>query len=182
MKILVLMPLSESHSHIAMAIYNAMPHDVKDKTFIMPAYIDYLLTAKVVENTIYAVSNALLSAQILYGQAEEKKEDLIIFGNIDNSFKFDVIFNCQDLEKDLPYIDGRAEKMQELVKDTEVEYIAHELYTNKDSEMPLHNAIAIADFLTAYLKTDPHLEEIAAEYTDKIKSLEGVFENGDNQA
>ena len=182
MKILVLMPLSESHSNIAMAIYNSLPHEVREKSFIMPAYIDYLLTTKAVENSIYAVSNALLAAQICWKQAEEKKENLIIFGNIDNSFKFDAIFNCQDLQEDLPYVDGRAEKMQELVKGSEIEYIAHDLYTNKDSKMPLHNAVAIADFLTAYLDTDPHLEEIAAEYADRLKSLEGDSGNGDNQA
>ena len=180
MKILVLMPLSESHSHIAMAIHKAMPHEVKDKTFIMPAYIDYLLTTGAAENSIYAVSNALLSAQILYKQAEEKKEDIIIFGNIDKAYKFDAIFSCQDDKVDMPYVDGRAVKMQELVKGSDVEYIAKDLYTAADSQMILHNPVAIADFLTAYLDTDPHLEEIAAEYADRLKFLEGVSNNGDN--
>lgn len=182
MKILVLMPLSESHSHIVMAIYNALPHEVREKSFIMPAYIDYLLTTKFAENSIYAVSNALLAAQHCWKQAEEEHQDLIIFGNIDNSFKFDAIFNCQDDKEDLPYVDGRAVKMQELVKGSNIEYIAHELYTDKDSKMALHNPVAIADFLTAYLQTDPHLEKIAAEYADRIKSLEGDSDNGDNQA
>lgn len=176
------MPLSESHSAIAMAIQKALPHELADKSFFMPAYIDYLLTTKTVENSIYAVSNALLAAQICWKQAEERKEDLIIFGNVDKSFKFDAVFNCQDLQEDLPYQDGRAEKMQELVKGSEAEYIAHKLYTNADSQMPLHNAVALADFLTAYIKTDPHLEKIAAEYADRLKVLEGDTNHGDNQA
>lgn len=182
MKILVLMPLSESHSHIAMAIHKALPHEVREKSFIMPAYIDYILTTKAVENSILAVSNALYAAQLCWKQAEEKGEDLIIFGNIDTSFKFDVIFNCQDDKLDMPYKDGRAEKMVELVKGTDVEYIAHELYTDKDSKMALHNPVAIADFLTAYLETDPHLEKIAAEYADRLKALEGDIDDGNNQA
>lgn len=182
MKILVLMPLSESHSHISMKIQNQLPDNVRENCFIMPAYIDYLLETKKVENSIYAISNALLSAQIVYKDAVEKNKDLIIFGNIDKTFTFDAIFNCQDLTEDLPYQDGRAEKIAELVKGTEVEYIAHELYTNDDSIMPLHNAVAIADFLTAYLDTDPHLEEIKLQYQDRLNLKLGDNDNGDNQA
>ena len=46
--------------------------------------------------------------------------------------------------------------------------------------MILHNPVAIADFLTAYLDTGPQLEEIAAEDADRLKSLEGVSYSGDN--
>ena len=176
MKILVLMPLSEEYTYFAHAIYNAMPATVREKTFMMPAFIDYQLETKLAENSLYATAGALLAAQKCYDQAVEEKQDLIILGNIDKKYKFDVIFNFQDDKEDMAYKDPRAEKFVEIVKDSEIEYLAHDLYKNEDSTMPLHNPIATADFLTAYLETDPKLDLIKEEYEARLKGVS----NGNN--
>lgn len=171
MKILVLMPLDEQSSIMALKIYDALPHEIKDKTFCMPAFMDYLVKTEICKNWTYAFFDSLLTAKRLYENTEEE-QDLIIIGNTCAAHKFDAVFNFQDIDKDLPYKDNFAEKMYEVVKGEEMlENLIKDLHKAEESKMALHNCIATADFLTAYLKTDPHLGQIKKEYHKKLEEL-----------
>ena len=50
MKILVLMPCDERMTYIAAKIYKELPDEIKDITFSMPMFMDYLISSKVVGN------------------------------------------------------------------------------------------------------------------------------------
>lgn len=84
MKILVLMPLDEKNTYMAIGIYGNLPHEIKDKTFCMPAFMDYLVNVKVSPNYEYALFDTLLSANKLYQAAED--DDLIIIGNMSKDY------------------------------------------------------------------------------------------------
>lgn len=47
MKILILMPCSEAWTYHATGIYKALPQDVKEITFAMPMYMEYLVDTKI---------------------------------------------------------------------------------------------------------------------------------------
>ena len=168
MKILILMPLDEKWVYMANGIYSALPAKAKDVTFGMPIFMQYCMTTKATPNWIYAVYDALVAVRSVYEAA--KDEDLIIIGNCSKDLEFDEIFNFQDIEEDMPFEDKFMEKIQELVKEDEslTKYV-NNLYTNDDSKMALHNITATADFIAAYLETDPKIEQIKNEYKDKIK-------------
>ena len=169
MKILVLMPLDEKWTYIATGLYRALPNDVRDKTFTMPMFMQYCITTKTAQNWAYAVYNAVVAAKHVYEAAEKAQDDLIVIGNCSADLEFDAIFNFQDPDEDLPYEDRYVDKLKLLVKDDEVLSSWLKLHEGSESKMPLHNYAASADFLTAYLDTDPHLEKIRDEYKDKVK-------------
>lgn len=50
MKILVLMPLDEKNTYTAAGIYKALPAKVKDITFSMPMFMDYIVGTKASSN------------------------------------------------------------------------------------------------------------------------------------
>ena len=171
MKILVLMPLDERSSHMGLKIYDALPYEVKEHTFCMPAFMEYLMITKACKNWTYALFDSLLTAKRLYEHTDEN-EDLLIIGNTSMNQKFDVIFNFQDIDEDLPYQDFFVKKMQEIVRgEKRLEELINNLHTANESKMTLHNCIATADFLAAYIKTDPHLSDIEKEYKKKLKEL-----------
>lgn len=173
MKILVLMPLDEKSVYMAMGIYKGLPHELQDKCFCMPVFMDYLVQTKLVENWGYALFDTLLAAKKIY---EVGEDDLIIIGNTDKNYKFDAIFNFQDIEEDLPFKDEFAAKVKDLVQSEEVlAKLINNLYDNKDSIMPLHNCLATADFLSAYIKTDPGLDKLKTEYQKKLENLNGQY-------
>lgn len=181
MKILVLMPLDEKWVYMANGLYNALPIEAREKTFAMPMFMQYAITTKTTPNWLYAQFDALVAVKGVYNAA--KDGDLIVIGNCDKDMKFDAIFNFQDIEKDMPYEDLLLEKTKEVVKSDEqlLGYLTN-LYTNKDSIMPLHNVAAAADFLAAYLNTDPKIEQIRKQYQDKINFNDYVGLNKDPQA
>jgi len=173
MRILVLMPLDEKSVYMAAGIYKALPHELQDRTFCMPMFMDYLVQTGLVKNWGYALFDTLLTAKKLY---EADDEDLIIIGNTDKKYEFDAIFNFQDIEKDLPFEDEFVNKVKELVQSEEVLVkMINNLYENKDSIMPLHNCVATADFLTAYIETDPGLDKLRKEYEQKLEKLNGHY-------
>lgn len=181
MKILVLMPLDEKWVYMANGIYSALPADVQNVTFAMPMFMQYAVTTKITPNWLYATFDAILAIKSVYKAA--KDGDLIVIGNAPKDMEFDAIFNFQDLELDMPYEDLLMEKTREVVKeDEELLGMVTDLYTNADSIMPLHNITATADFLAAYLDTDPKTEQIKKQYQDRInfKDYEGL--NKDPQA
>ena len=181
MKILVLMPLDEKWVYMANGLYNSLPVEVRDKTFAMPMFMQYCITTKSTPNWLYATFDALVAVKSVYNAA--KDGDLIIIGNCDKDMKFDAIFNFQDIEVDLPYEDKLMEKTREIVKsDKELLGYTTNLYTNEDSIMPLHNIVAAADFLAAYLDTDPKIEQIRKQYQEKVNFKDYVGLNKDPQA
>lgn len=50
MKILVLMPCDERMTYIAAKIYKELPNEIKDITFSMPMFMDFLISSEVVGN------------------------------------------------------------------------------------------------------------------------------------
>lgn len=174
MKILLLMPCDEQHTHLATAIYKALPKNVKENTFAMPMFMEYLISTKIVGNWVMAFYDALVSAENVYKGSVSSNEDLIIIGNVskNNCNFFDAVFNCQDIEESLEYQDKFLEKIKEMVSEDEgLSKRLENMYNNEDSKMPLHNCVAVADFLSAYLRTDAKLDEIEKQYKKKLKEL-----------
>lgn len=179
MKILVLMPLDEKWSYVAQQLYMALPNEVKDKTFPMPMYMDYLMTIKLSNNWETALFDAAYSATAIYNSTDDE-EDMIVIGNMPKTYKFDVVFNFQNEEEPLDYQDLFVPKVAEKInanadltaeeKEHLLSYITN-YYTNADSKMSLCNAVASADFLAAYLTTDPKLDKLKAEYEKRREEL-----------
>ena len=166
---------------MANGIYNALPVEARDKTFAMPMFMQYCITTKLSQNWLYATFDALVAAKSVHKAAE--KGDLILIGNCPKDMKFDIIFNFQDIYDDMPFEDKLMEKTQDLVKkDPELTKYVSNLYTNEDSVMPLHNINATADFLAAYLQTDPKIDQIKKEYQERIKFKDYARRNQDPQA
>lgn len=166
MKILVLMPLDERSVYMAARLYAALPDDVKEHTFAMPMFMEYLVEGKIAANWAASVFQTIIAARSVYRAA--KDDDLIVIGNINQDYKFDAIFNFQDAEKDEPYVDVFVDKLS-TIDDDALQVIISNLYSNEDSKMPLHNCKASGDFLGKYIKTDPHLKKLEEEYQKIVK-------------
>lgn len=179
MKILVLMPLNERMVYAATSIYRHLADDKQEMTFAMPMFMEYAVDTKMCEDWLHAVFFAEIAARNFY----EKHNDCIIIGNLNKNMKFDMIFNLQDLDEDFPYEDKGIQKFIEVINQSEADeesksfllkYI-NNLHTNEDSEMPLHNSRATAEFLSNMIDSDPHLEKFAAEKEKILQELYGVF-------
>ena len=172
MKILLLMPCDERNIYEAQAIYNNLSAELKEQTFAMPCFMQYLVTTNLVKNWITAFYYSLVAAKNIC-KATETKDNLIIIGNVPKDFKFDSIFNFQMAEKSLPYEDKFITKIKEAVsEDEKLTALITNLYEAKDSQYSLHNCKATAQFLDKYIKTDFSLEEInqkIQEYEESIK-------------
>ena len=72
-------------------------------------------------------------------------------------------------------LDVVLKKVEELIQDANDEiltkYFVTPFYSEEDSQMDLTNCTATADFLAAYLQTDPKLDKIKREYEEKIKEI-----------
>lgn len=170
MKILVLMPCDERMVYYAAKIYKELPNDVKDVTFSMPMFMDYLISSKIVGNWVYAFFDSFVSMKNIYKTASKSNDNLIVFGTAPKNIKFDAIFSFQDDAAQLPYEDNFIGKVKEIVKDEpKLAAYVENLYGAKDVQFQLYNCDATAGFLAEYLKTDPHLEDIRAKYEGKLK-------------
>ena len=170
MKILVLMPCDERMTYYAAKIYKELPNDVKDITFSMPMFMDYLISSKVVGNWVYSFFDAMVSMKNIYKTAAKNKDDLIVFGTAPKNIKFDAIFSFQDDAEQMPYKDKFIGKVKEIVKDEpKLAAYVENLYGAEDSKFNLYNCKATAGFLAEYIKTDPKLEDIKAKYEGKLK-------------
>ena len=167
MKILVLMPMDERLTANAAALYSHMPEKIKDITFSIPMFMEYLIDTKMVENWMFAMFYAMSSANALCRAADKNKEDLIIFGNAPKDLEFDAVFSFQDAEEALPYNDLFLEKVKEIVAEEDnLSDRLNNLYTADDVIFKLHNCAATADFLSKYIKTNPNLDEIKEKYKE----------------
>lgn len=180
MKILVLMPLDEKWSYIATELYKNLSQNAKDNTFAMPMFTEWqLATGKMVlgndlpKHWNIATFGTIIKAREMYKLQESAKKDFLLIGNIKPDYEFDKIFNFQDTEVDLEYKDLYVEKLKEAFKDVPELIKNLEFYDAAASTMTLHNIPAAAKFLSAYLETDPHLEDIKEQYKNDLKFKEG---------
>lgn len=172
MKILVLMPCDEQHVHAAAGIYKALPQELKEQCFPMPMFMDYLIQNKVVGNWIFAFFDSMISLKSIYKTADVNKDDLIVIGTAPKDFEFDVVFSFQEIDNKEEYKDNFLEKVIKPVvaKDETLYSMVSNLYNVDDVQFALHNCIASADFLAAYIKTDvkEKLEVLKKEYEKQI--------------
>ena len=166
MKILLLMPLDEKYVWIATAIFSRLNEKVKQVTFPMPMYMEYLFQTKKAENWTYAMFDTIVSANYLYKTAKEKNEDFILIGNCKAENEFDAVFNFQDIEEELPYKDNFLEHIQTLVNDEPLlkDTLAG-FHQQSESQMSLINCTATAHFLERYIDTDMEIKD------EKIKEM-----------
>lgn len=169
MKILVLMPLDEKNTYMAAGIYKGLTAHAKDICFSMPNFMDYAITTKLSQNWEYALFYSILSAEKVYEISEKENNNLIVIGNMPKKYKFDLIVNFQDLVESLPYEDKFLEMMKKKVEGEEKLVEMVDMYGNEDSNLAMHNVLATADFLSKYIETDPHLEDIEADYQKRLE-------------
>ena len=175
------MPCDEQHVYAAAGIYKALPQEMKDVTFPMPMFMDYLIQNKIVGNWVMAFFDSLVSMKGIYRAANEKNEDLLIIGTAPADMEFDAVFNFQEIEESLPYEDKFIEKIRVAVKSEELltDLIA-DLVGADASKLALRDCVATADFLTKYMKTDikNKLEKLRKEYENQLPKgvnlLDGV--------
>jgi hypothetical protein len=179
MKILVLMPLDEKWSFISTALFQNLSRNAKDKTFVMPMFSEWQMATKhmILGNDLpihwnVATFGSILKAKEMYKIQNATKQDFILIGNISPDYKFDVIFNFQDMEKDEPYQDLYIEKLKEVFAEDKVLSSNLNFYDATASTMTLHNITAAAEFLSKYIETDPHIEDIKAKYKETLNFKE----------
>ena len=132
MKILVLMPVYDTHEDMTYAIYSKMPHEIKEKMFGMNMYATYLKTIKKNTNPLETYFDTLMTVEKIYENLKED-DDIIILGNMPKKYKFDAVFTFQDNIETLPYEDKWLKKVEELIKDTNDEILT------KYFDSPFHN-------------------------------------------
>lgn len=171
MKILILMPLDERFTFIAASLYKNLRDEVKQDTFCMPMFSEWqMVTKKMVFADLpihwnMATFGSLVKAKEFYKQQEKDKKDILIIGNTPVDCKFDMVFNFQDAEKDLPYCDKFLDQLKGISNDSAVQNILN-TYNESAVKMTLHDYKAAGEFLSAYLKTDPQLDQIKEKYKD----------------
>lgn len=168
MKLLLLMPCDGRTGYAATTIYNSLPADVKEKTFAMPMFMEYLESTKMVGNTVMAFFDSLVSAEHLYKASAD--EDFILIGNIGKEYEFDAVFNFQDIEADGDYEDKMLERIRPaIIGEPVLASHAADLHKANESIMPLHNCRATADFISDYISTDPHFDKLKAIFVRRLK-------------
>lgn len=174
MKILLLMPCDEQHVHAATSIYSNLSDYAQEHTFVMPMFMEYLIQTNAAANWSEAFFKTMLSTQKIYLAAQEEEDDLIIIGNLNNNFTFDVVFNFQEIEESLPYEDNFIQKLREVceTEPTLLKYI-NKLHIADESKLALRDCGATADFLSRYLVS-------SADFEKAKKHFEEVFPDGRN--
>lgn len=170
MKILILMPCDEQHVYASEGIYKALPNELKEKTFAMPMFMEYLVITKQAKDWIEALFFSLLSVKKLY-QATSDSEHLIVIGNTDAGLEFDEVFAFQDIEEQMEYRDLFIEKLTTIVKDEELLYNQLiNLHKKEESQYNLHNCVASADFIAKYIHTEykHKLEKLTKKYEEEM--------------
>ena len=175
MKILVLMPLDEKWSYIATELWKNLGKEAKQDSFSMPMFTEWQMQTKkfVLGNDLLphwnvATLGTILKTKEVYQVQAAAHKNFLLIGNISPDFQFDAIFNFQDPSTDALYEDHYLDCLREKFKDTPVIAEQLKLYDASASTMPLHDIKAAAAFLTSYLQTDPHLDEIKTKYQETL--------------
>lgn len=179
MKILVLMPIGEDYSYIASGLFKALDPEARDCAFSLCMFSEWQRTtqkmvvgADLPKTWTVATFGSLMKARELYRLQEAAKKDIIVIGNISPDYRFDAIFNFQDPERDAPYEDRYLTKIAAVAQGETALTEAVRVYDASASQMTLHNFVAAGKFLSAYLKTDPHIDDIKAKYNDQLQFKE----------
>ena len=77
MKILVITDCSERGVHYATTLYKNLSREIKDITFCIPMFMEYLIDTKIEPKYLSAFFYSLVSMKSVYKAAEEKNDDLI---------------------------------------------------------------------------------------------------------
>lgn len=154
MKMLILMPLDEKMVYAATGIYKELPDEVKDITFNMPMMMEYLIVTKQAENYENAAVDVLYSACKVYEAAENN--NLVVIGNMPKNFKFDYVYNFQDIEQALPYkdlfIENLLKKCKEVLEEDNIVFkYLDNLHTADESLLSLENCEATAHFIGKFV-------------------------------
>jgi hypothetical protein len=159
MRILVLMPCDERAVYVAAAFYRYLPDNLKEQCFSMPMFMDYLVDTSIVKNWIRAFYYSLVSAEAIL-RGSDGKESIIICGNVDKKYDFDIILNLQaDGNDEQLYQDNFIEHLKTIVEEDPV--LAgriSNLYGATDSILPLYNAELGAQLVADLIATDNSTE------------------------
>lgn len=173
------MPLDEKWSYIASGIYKNLDDNAKNKSFVMPMFTEWQLATKKMiigqdlpHNWNVATFGSIVKAREFYQIQDTLEQDFLLIGNIKPDYKFDIIFNFQDEDEDAPYQDLYIDKLKTVFKDDEVLSNNLIFYDSTASIMPLHNIKATAEFLSAYLNTDPNVDKIKEKYKNSLNFKE----------
>ena len=160
MKILVLMPLDEQHVPAATAIYEYLPKEIRDICFSLPMYMQYLMSTKLERTWEECCVRTLFDSQKLL-DVLKPQDDYILIGNTAKKYKFDNVFNFQDIEKAQSYKDVFLEKIRQIFghNDPIIDKLIYNLHENKESSLALINCRATADFLTDYINAGSFSEQ-----------------------
>lgn len=168
MKILILMPCDEQHVFAATGLERRLPEELADRCFSMPHFMQYLINIKKTNNWMEALVFTMVSEKKFYEQhLKEGTDNVIIIGNVPKTQIFDAVFNFQDIDEALPYIDKFMNKTKTVFHgEKKLTDLFENLYENKDSQLALKNLDATAQFIQDYLKSDnsEKLKEIKENY------------------
>lgn len=175
MRILVLMPLDERAVPMSMALWRELPSELQEQTFNVVGYMDYLVQSKLVGNWVTAMFYSLMAAEKVI-KATDKNENLIVFGNTNKKYKFDIVLNMQDMEVAEPYKDNFLEEVKSIVLPTNEKpliKLIDNTYDASASILSLINIDASAALLVDLIKSDNKaaIEELKHQYAEKLELL-----------
>lgn len=175
MKILVLMPVGTEYSATGFEFYKNLSDYASNSTIVICNVVDYLLETNAQDNYGIAVLNAITGTEKIYEEAVENNEDIVIFGNVNKKYDFDLVFNFQDANDDtLPYKDLLIEKMREISFDSDVpaeELEFYNLHTADESQLTLKNSKATAELISELLASKPIINQ-----QDKNEQIKKIYE------
>lgn len=168
MKILVLTPFNKSGAMLCTKIWEQLSPDIQKIGFSIPMYMQYLIETKQAEGLPEAYFYSMKAAELVYNQSSK---DLIMFGNMNADFEFDVVFNLREDDREF-----FVEALGEIVGD-ESELLSHFLtnqHTGKESVLKLKGIDETAKFLNTYLhtKVQDELDKLIFEYHKQVKDIE----------
>lgn len=167
MKILILMPCDEQHVFAAVGLENRMPKELADRCFSMPHFMQYLIDIKKTKNWMEALTFTMVSEKKFYEHFKEDTNNIIVIGNAPKTQIFDAVFNFQDIDEALPYVDKFMNKTKTVFHgEKKLTDLFENLYEDKDSQLALKNLDATVNFIQDYLKSDNNekLKEIKEKY------------------
>lgn len=174
MKILVLMPVGTEYAATGFEFYKNLSDYALNCTVVICNVVDYLLETNAQDNYGIAVLNAITGTEKVYEEAVENNEDVVIFGNVNKKYDFDLIFNFQDVNDDtLPYEDKLIDKMREISFDApdvsaeELEF--YNLHTADESQLTLKNSKATAELISELLASKPIINH--QDQNEQIKKI-----------
>lgn len=173
MKILVITDCSERGIHYATTLYKNLSREIKDITFCIPMFMEYLIDTKIEPKYLSAFFYSLVSMKSVYKAAEEKNDDLIVIGNAPKELTFDAVFSFAGEDDKENSADAFIDYVKQLVVGLKpLEKYANNLYAESDCTFSLHNCSASSQFIEDYIKTEPKLDKIKEKYKDKVKFKE----------